>query len=175
MSPLGPSRAGEGARKRAQKNVHVVCVPVQIVPLQPLTQQTSPQQPVLVHPQLRGAMDRPQPGSQPPAELMHDGQVWSWQHSPVVAWQTAPAPQPLHVHPVPAALQLGVAPLHGLAQHTLPVRAMFVTQLPAAHWAFAVHAAPFATWGAQAPASHHFPAPHWPSFLQGRHDVALAQ
>jgi hypothetical protein len=134
-------------------------------------QQTLPQQELFVQLQFAGTTCRPQPGSQLPE--LHEGHVLSVQHAPVVAWQTIPAPQ-LQVHPVPAALQKGWEPLQATAQHTLAVPAMFVTQVPAAHWALAVHAAPFATWDTQAPALHHFPAPHWP-LLQGRHEVALAQ
>lgn len=73
----------------------------------------------------------------------------------------------VQVQAVPAALQLGVAPLHADAQHTLAPLAP-ATQWPSWHWLSAPteQAAPFASLAWHVPALHHFPMPQSVSFTQ---------
>lgn len=90
---------------------------------------------------------------------------------------------PVQTQAVPAALQRGVSPLHEVAQHTPwpATSATPGTHVPLTHWpgVAVVQAAPFGFLSAQVPPfvakSHHFPAPHWPSFTHAPHEVPLAQ
>lgn len=80
-----------------------------------------------------------------------------------------------HTHAVPAVLQRGVAAPQAAAQHTLPVPAMFVTQFPLLHCAAAEQLTPLSDLATQVPALHHWPAAHWPSFMQAPHDIVVVQ
>lgn len=83
----------------------------------------------------------------------------------------------LQTHAVPAALQLGVVPLHETAQQTPPDPLALASQLLLVHWASAptTHAMPLVFLSRQVPTSHQRPAPHAASFGHGPHVVAVLQ